>query len=213
MAGIIQFFIPQDKQFFPLFEKATGNLKNISRALVEMVNIRSIEDRRVYIKKIEDFEHMGDSITHDIFNKLSVNFITPFDREDIHALVSAIDDVADFIHGAAKRMDLYKVGELSTSIVKLAELIEKSADELNNAVVELKDMKNIIKIKEACVRVNSIENHADDIFDMAVAKLFDEEKNAIELIKIKEILSALETATDKCEDAANVIQSIVVKHA
>lgn len=213
MASILQFFIPQDRLFFPLFEKASGNLKDISKALVQMVNTQDMSERRTYIKKIEELEHVGDSITHDIFNKLSVNFITPFDREDIHALVSAIDDVADFIHGAAKRIDLYKVGELNTSITKLAELIEKSAEELNNAVVELKDMKNISKIKEACVRVNSVENHADDIFDMAVAKLFEEEKNAVELIKIKEVLSALETATDKCEDAANVIQSIVVKHA
>lgn len=213
MASILQFFIPQDKLFFPLFEKATSNLKDISKALVKMVNIQDVEARRVQIKEIERLEHNGDSITHEIFNKLSVNFITPFDREDIHALVSAIDDVADFIHGAAKRIELYKVGTLTNSIIKLAELIEKSAEELDNAVVELKNMKNIDKIKAACVRVNSVENHADDIFDMAVAKLFEEEKNAIELIKIKEILSALETATDKCEDAANVVQSIVVKHA
>ena len=213
MASFLDFFIPRDNKFFSLFEKASGNLKTMSKPLIDMVNAPDLNSRRVFIKEIERLEHVGDSITHEIFNELGSNFITPFDREDIHALASAIDDVADFIHGAAKRIELYKVEKLPPSISNLAELIEKATNELNNAVCELRNMKNISKIKEACVRVNSIENHADDIFDMSVAQLFENEKNAIELIKMKEILSALETATDKCEDATNVIESILVKHA
>ena len=213
MANFLDFFAPKDKQFFSLFEKATHNLKEVSKVLVEMVSSTVPEKRRTLIKEIERLEHIGDSITHDIFNELSANFITPFDREDIHQLGSAIDDVVDFIHGSAKRIELYKVSDPGASVIKLAELILKSAEELDNAVKELRNMKNLTKIKEACVRVNSIENHADDIFDMSVAQLFENEKNAIELIKMKEILSALETATDKCEDATNVIESILVKHA
>ena len=213
MASIFQLFIPQDKKFFPLFEKASANLVAVSKVLVQMVNATDMSKRRELIKEIERLEHVGDGITHETYNELSANFITPFDREDIHQLVSVLDDIVDYIHGSAKRIDLYKVEILGPSIVKLAELIEKSAEELNNAVCELKDMKNLNKIKEACVRINSIENHADDIFDMAVAKLFEEEKNAVEVIKMKEILSALETATDKCEDAANVIESLLVKNA
>jgi predicted phosphate transport protein (TIGR00153 family) len=158
-------------------------------------------------------EHVGDSITHETFRELSANFITPFDREDIHALISAIDDIADYIHGSAKRIDIYKVETMTPSIIKLSELIQKSSVELHNAVAELRNMKNINKIKEACVRINSIENHADDIFDMEIAKLFQEETNAIEIIKMKEVLYALETATDMCEDAANVLESILVKNA
>jgi uncharacterized protein Yka (UPF0111/DUF47 family) len=144
---------------------------------------------------------------------LGKNFITPFDREDIHRLISRIDDVLDYIHGASKRMELYKITNFTPEIIKLSELIQTGANEINNAVLELRNLKNLRKITDACVRINSVENHADDIFDNAVAKLFDEEKNAVELIKMKEILSALETATDKAEDVANVLESIIVKVA
>jgi predicted phosphate transport protein (TIGR00153 family) len=211
--NIFKFFQPKDKIFFLLFEKATANLIEISKALVEMVTTPSMERRKELIREIERLEHVGDDISHETFYELSANFITPFDREDIHSLISAIDDIADYVHGSSKRIELYRVETMSPAIIKLAELIEKSAQELHSAVVELKNMKNINKIKEACVRINSIENHADDIFDMAIAKLFDEEKDAIEIIKVKEVLYALETATDKCEDAANTIESILVKNA
>jgi hypothetical protein len=128
-------------------------------------------------------------------------------------LVSAVDDIVDYINGASKRMELYKVEEMTPAIVKLAELILKGAEELEVAILELKNLKNVTKIKEATVRINSIENHADDIFDMAIAKLFEEEKNAVEVIKMKDVLSMLETATDKCEDAADVINTILIKNA
>lgn len=213
MSNFIQFFIPQDKKFFPLFEKASGNLHHIATVLVEMVNTSSPEKRKELIKEIEHLEHVGDNITHDIFSELSTNFITPFDREDIHALVSALDDIVDYIHGSAKRIDLYKITEISPAISKLAELVLQGAQELHIAVIALRKRKNLNLIKEACVKINSIENHADDIFDMTIANLFEEEKDAIKIIKIKEILSALETATDKCEDAANVLESILVKNA
>ncbi len=208
---IVQFLLPKDRKFFPLFERASGNLVTISGVLVEMVNTPSLEKRAELIKEIERLEHVGDSITHEIFHELSATFITPFDREDIHFLASAIDDVADFIHGSSKRIDLYKIGVISPSIKKLAELTQRSSEELHSAVIELKNMKNISRIKEACVRVNSIENHADDVFNSAIAQLFEEEKDPIMIIKTKEILSVLETATDKCEDAANIIESLIVK--
>lgn len=213
MAGIASFLVPQGKKFYLMFEKASGNLHQISKVLVEMVNVSSLEKRRELIKEIERLEHVGDSVTHEIFSELSLNFITPFDREDIHSLVSSLDDIVDFIHGSAKRIELYKISEMTPSMVKLAELILQGAEELDKAVKGLREMKNVSRIKESCVKINSIENHADDIFDLAIAQLFEEEKDAIKIIKLKEILSALETATDKCEDAANVIESIVVKNA
>ncbi len=208
----LKFFVPKDKKFFPLLEKASANLLTTAKVLRVMVNTADEAKRRELIKEIEHLEHIGDEITHEIFRELSLNFITPFDREDIHMLTSALDDIVDFIHGSAKRIELYKVTNFIPAIPKLAELIEKSAEELYTAINELRNMKNVGRIKEACVRINSIENHSDDIFDNAIARLFEEEKNAVEIIKIKEILSALETATDKCEDAANVIESIIVKH-
>ena len=213
MANFLSVLIPKEKKFFTLFEKASGNLLAISKMLVEMVNSSSPEKRKELIKEIERLEHVGDNITHETFNELSSTFITPFDREDIHALTAALDDIVDFIHGSAKRIELYKVTEIHPSFIKLAGLIEKGAGEIHNAVSELRNMKNVNKIKEACVRINSIENHADDIFDMTIAQLFEEEKDAIKVIKIKEILSALETATDKCEDVANALETIILKSA
>ena len=210
--GILQYLLPKDRKFFPLFKQATENLVKGSKLLVELVNA-PVEKRRDLIKEIEHVEHIGDNITHMIFNELGRNFITPFDREDIHALTSSIDDVLDLIQGSAKRIELYKVTVNSEPMVLLSDIILKGAIELNVAVLNLEGMKRIDEIKAACVRINSLENNADDVFNLAIAKLFDVEKDAIQLIKTKEILQALETATDKCEDAANVIESIIIKYA
>lgn len=211
--NIFEYFTPKDKKFFPLFEKAAANATATSKVLVELVNSQSFEKRKELFREIERLEHVGDNITHETFNELSAIFITPFDREDIHNLVSAVDDIVDCIHGASKRMELYKVEEMTPAIIQLSELILKGAEELEVAIYELRNLKNISKIKEATVRINSIENHADDIFDMAIAKLFEVEKNAVEVIKMKDVLSMLETATDKCETAANVINTILIKNA
>ncbi len=210
--GILQYLLPKDRKFFPLFKQATENLVKGSKLLVELVNA-PVEKRRDLIKEIEHVEHTGDNITHMIFNELGRNFITPFDREDIHALTSSIDDVLDLIQGSAKRIELYKVTVISEPMILLSDIILKGAIELNVAVLNLEGMKRIDEIKSACVRINSLENNADDVFNLAIARLFDVEKDAIQLIKTKEILQALETATDKCEDAANVIESIIIKYA
>src|ERR1700722_2368843 len=212
MANIFKFLIPQEKKFFPMFEKASGNLLETAVLLTRMVNTTEGDKRKDLLREIERLEHVGDSVTHDIFTELSTTFITPFDREDIHALTSAIDDVVDFIHGSAKRIELYKIHVPDATISKFAELIEKAGEELHKAISGLRDMKNVDVIRTACVRINSIENHADDIFDNAIARLFEEKKDAVEIIKIKEVLSVLETATDKCEDAANVLETIIVKN-
>lgn len=211
--NIFQYFIPKDKKFFPLFEQDSSNLIKLGEKLVEAVNTEDLGRRKVLFKDIEDLEHIGDEITHQIHLELSKNFITPFDREDIHRLASAIDDIADYIHGSASRMNLYNVTLITPPIKELAALILEGCQELNKAISELRDLKNIRIIADSCVRINSIENQADFVFDNAVGQLFDYEKDAVNLIKYKEVLSALETATDMCEDAANVLESILVKHA
>lgn len=211
--NIFQFFQPKDKIFFLLFRKAAANATETAKTLVELVGTTNADRRKELFREIERLENVGDSITHETFNELSSNFITPFDRGDIHDLVSSIDDIVDYIHGSSKRMELYKIEEMTPSIIRLAELIHKGAEELEIAIGELKNMRNVSKIKESTVRINSIENHADDIFEMAIAKLFEEEKNAVEVIKMKDVLSVLEIATDKCEVAANVINTIVIKNA
>ncbi|OFY62284.1 MAG: phosphate transport regulator [Bacteroidetes bacterium RIFCSPLOWO2_02_FULL_36_8] len=213
MNSFFQQLLPKEKKFFTYFEKSSEILVEISKLLNELVTTSSKERRAELIRQIEKTEHDGDEVAHQIFNELSSTFITPFDREDIHALTSAIDDIIDFIHGASKRIELYKVEECTPAIVKLSELIVKSSEQLQRAIKELRNMKKVHQMREALVLINSYENHADDVFDSALAALFEEEKDAIKLIKMKEVLAALETATDKCEDAANVIESILVKSA
>ncbi len=211
--SIFQFFVPKDKKFFPLFESATSNVVKMAELMLETVSTKDDERRAELVKEIDKLEHVGDQLSHSIFTELSSNFITPFDREDIHALTSAIDDVADYIHGTSNRIMMYKMTIFGESIVKLSELVLYSAQELDKAVKELKNIKSLRNITDALVRINSIENQADYVFDKAVADLFEFEKDALTVIKYKEILSALETATDKAEDAANVIESIIVKYA
>lgn len=211
--GFLKYFVPQDRKFFPLFDKASANVHEGGKAIYSLVTSTTAEERIHYIRLIEKIEHQGDDLTHEIFTELSRNFITPFDREDIHRLVTSIDDIIDYIHGSSKRIEIYNLTTFDKDIVKLAELIQQTTHELHTAVSELKNMKKKQDINAALVRINSIENHADDIYDHAVAALFRDEKDAVRLIMIKEILQGLETATDKCEDAANVIESIMIKMA
>src|SRR5256885_2544376 len=167
MANLLSFLIPQEKKFFELFERSSANLLQTSKTLVELANASSADKRKELIREIERLEHVGDAITHETFNELSTNFITPFDREDIHAMVSSLDDVVDYIHGSAKRIDLYKLKDIPPSMRKLADLILQGAQELHIAVSNLKNIKKPDVIRAACVKINSIENHADDVFDMA----------------------------------------------
>lgn len=211
--SIFQYFVPKDKKFFPLFEQAGSNLIEMAKLLQKSVNSQDPELRKELSKKLEDLEHTGDNITHQIHLELGRNFITPFDREDIHALASSLDDVADFIHGASNRMQLYKVEKPTQPMIEIADLIAEATEHVAKALFELRDLKNIRNITDSCVRINSVENKADYIFDKAVADLFEYEKDAITLIKQKEVLSAMEDATDKCEDVANVLESILVKNA
>jgi predicted phosphate transport protein (TIGR00153 family) len=210
---IISFFVPKDKKFFTLFSQSSENLMATAKVFNQLLSSNAPDKRLQLIKEIADLEHKGDTITHNIFTELSTNFITPFDREDIHYLASSLDDIVDFIHGSAKRMELYKIDEYTSEMIQLADVIERSAIEVHAAVSGLKGMKHIIRVKEAIIRINSLENQADDIFDGAIASLFINETDAVKIIKVKEILANMETATDKCEDVANVIETILIKNS
>lgn len=210
---LLSFLVPKDKTFFLLFAKASANVVGISKQLTEYVNAHSVEKKQDLMRKINELEVLGDNITHEIFTELSTNFITPFDREDIHYLATSLDDIADYIYGAARRMELYRMVESPESFRKLAEIIEKSTNQVNIAVTDLKSMDNIVRIKEACVRINSLENHADDIFHTAIADLFQHENDTKRLIMVQDVLALLETATDKCEDVADVIETILIKNS
>jgi predicted phosphate transport protein (TIGR00153 family) len=185
----------------------------MGKLLKQLVNEPNPEVREKLLLQIEDLEHKNDELTHNIFTELSRNFITPFDREDIHYLASSLDDVADYIFASAKKIIFYKVDPMQSNFRKMSDLILMGAENIHSAIIELRNMKNMRQITDSLVRVNSIENQADDEFDAAILNLFATESDAKEVIKKREIFTVMEIATDKCEDAANVIESIIVKYA
>ena len=211
--SILKIFLPKDRVFFDLFENVATNVALIALKLKEMVSETDFDKRATILVQIEDLEHVNDDYTHRIFTELGRNFITPFDREDIHYLATALDDICDYIYASAKKINFYKVNPDDVGFQKMAELILSSCTEVQKAVSELRDMKNLRKITDAMVIINSIENQADDIFDMSIEKLFETEPDAKEVIKKREIYQVMEIVTDKCEDAANVIESIIIKYA
>jgi uncharacterized protein Yka (UPF0111/DUF47 family) len=205
--------MPKDQVFYSLFEAVADNVHTMGKTLKAVVSEVDFDRREELINTLENQEHINDGLTHQIYTELGRNFITPFDREDIHYLATALDDICDYIHSSAKKINFYKVNPNDTGIQKMADLIEQGSEQIQNAVRELRDMRNMRKITDALVKVNSIENQADDIFDMSIDKLFDVEPDAKEVIKKREIYQAMEIATDKCEDATNVIESIIIKYA
>lgn len=210
--SIFQFLMPKDKKFFPLFEEASSNLILIASHLHEAVNL-PLKGREEIFQKIADLEQRIEDITRQTNIELSSNFITPFDREDIYSLITAMDNVAGNLNGAASRMKLYHVDKITKSIRKLTEINLEACQNIDIAVRELRSFKKIKNITDACARINKLENKSDNVYDKAVAELFENETDSKNIIKYKEVLSVLETATDKCKSAASVLESIAVKHS
>jgi len=210
--NVFQYLVPKDKKFFPLFELASANLVVLAETLHEAVNV-PVTEREEYFKKIEDLEITIEEITHKTNLELSKNFITPFDREDIHALIKAIDNVADYMHGGASRMRLYQVEKITKSIRKLTEINLEACQLIHEGIIQLKNINNAKLIKETCKKINKLESKADVVFDKAVSDIFENETDVKNIIKYKEVLSALESASDKCKSVSNVIEQISVKHS
>lgn len=211
--NIIKFFTPKDKVFFTLFEQVAITVAQMGKLLKEVVAEPDFEKRGILINQMEDLEHKNDETTHQIFTELGLNFITPFDREDIHYLATSLDDICDYIYASAKKINFYKVNPGETGIQKMADIISLGSESVKTAVFELRNMKNIRNITDAIVKVNSYENQADDLFDMCIERLFETEDDVKMLIKKREIYQVMEIVTDKFEDAANVMESIIVKYA
>lgn len=211
--SILKIFLPKDRVFYQLFENVAEELVKMGEKLKEVVNEPDFDKRAKLIQDVEDMEHKNDDYTHSIFTELGKNFITPFDREDIHYLATALDDIADYIYASAKKINFYRVNPNDIGIQKMADIIALGCIAVHKAVIELRNMKNMRQITDALVTINSIENQCDDIFDMSIERLFANEPDAKEVIKKREIYQVMEIVTDKCEDAANVIESIIVKYA
>jgi uncharacterized protein len=211
--SILRFFQPKDRIFYNLFEQVADTVDAMGKKFKEFVNTTNLTERAAIAGTIADLEHKNDETTHTIFIELGRNFITPFDREDVHYLASALDDIADYIHASSKKIMLYNVDPSEHGIQKMAEVIELSCSAVKQAVMELRDKKNLKNITTSLVKINSYENQADDIYDTSIEQLFANEPDAKEVIKKREIYQVLEIVTDKCEDASNVIESIIVKYA
>ncbi|MEO0001225.1 MAG: hypothetical protein RL766_1271 [Bacteroidota bacterium] len=211
--SFFKIFLPKDRIFYSLFEDVAVTVNKMGGLLQEMVNEPDEDKRAGILGQIENMEHKNDDSTHNIFTELGRNFITPLDREDIHQLATALDDIADYIYASAKKINFYKINPNDTGIHKMAEMILQGTVEIKKAVNGLRDMKNLREMTEALVKINSIENQADDVFDMSIEMLFNKENDFKEVIKKREIYQVMEIATDKCEDAANVIESIIIKYA
>jgi Phosphate transport regulator (distant homolog of PhoU) len=201
-------FLPKETKFFEMFTDMANNLTEGARLLKTILeDMRDVDAR---VQQLKTIEHRGDEMTHDVLTKLNQSFITPFDREDIHKLASSLDDVLDFVYAAGERLVMYKITGITPAAAQLADVVVRQGEQLCKAVSLLDKNDNVLQY---CVEINRLENEADRITRNALAQLFDIETDPIALIKKKELYEALETASDKAEDAANVIESVVVKSA
>ncbi len=208
--GLRELLIPHDKVFFDLFEKQAGVVKEAAWQLVALTeDFTSVKEKR---HEIEKLEHKGDQITHDIYDQLNRTFITPLDPEEISRLASALDEVLDYIDGATEKMFYYNLGATDSHMIELAKLIHLSASEIEGAVKGIRSIKDPRYIEERCIEVNRLENLADDVLAHAVTDLF-QTNDAIIIIKLKDIYEHLEIATDYCEDVANVLSDIAIRHS
>lgn len=200
--------IPKETRFIEMFVEMSGNLTEGARLLTEILT--DLRDVEAQVGRLKDVEHRGDEMTHQILVKLNQTFITPFDREDIHRLASSMDDVLDFVHAAAESLVIYKITAVPSEAAALASVIVRQCEQIGKAVSRLEKQDHIL---DHCVEINRLENEGDRIARISIAKLFESEKDPITLIKMKELFELLETATDKGEDVANVLESVVLKSA
>ena len=203
--------IPRERKFFALFEQSTQNAVKIAQQLKDMVHIWENVRERVGI--MNDLEHEGDAITHQIFEQLHRSVITPFDREDIALLAHSLDDVSDFVHEAADAMLLYKVANPTNRAKELVDIVVQVVVEVEKAVSEINDRIGRKHLMERCVEINRLENVGDSVFRSAMAELFDDSTDFPGLIKWREIYTHMESVIDRCEDIANVLEGVSIKYA
>ena len=204
-------FMPREENFFELFERAATNADLAAAQLLEL--LEKFDDVKGRSKRIKDIEHIGDQITHEAIERLNRTFITPMDREDIHELICRVDDIVDLVDTAAHRIVLYKIEKPTEASVELARCLKHATGVIVEVMPLLRDMKNSRAISEKCIAIQTQENEADRVMHHAIAALFEARPDPIEVIKWKDIYEEIESATDRCEDVANVLDSIVLKNA
>lgn len=208
---MFKFLRPKEEGFFELFDLLADCAVEGAQVFVEM--LEHYGDAPAKVRRLRDIEHRGDEITHRAIEMLHRTFITPFDRDQIHSLVSHLDDVVDLMDSVVRRMMLYGVQQPPAELKEMALVLQRAVAEIKKAVTQLRNVKNQSLIKTHCVEINKLENDGDALRDAVVAKLFREETNAIEVFKWKEIYEDVESAIDRCEDVANVIEGVVLENA
>ena len=208
---MFDFLIPKEFGFFDVFDQHAATCVEGSQILMDM--LEHFGDAPAKARRLKDAEHRADDITHHTVEMLHKTFITPIDRDQIHSLISLMDDVMDLIDGAARRMMLYGVTSVPPELLELAKILHHSTLELQKAVKNLRNLKNAQSILKSCIEINKLENDGDAIRDAAVAKLFKEEKDAVKVLIWKEIFESVETSIDRCEDVANIIEGVVLENA
>ena len=203
--------LPKDTSFFDLFDQLAGKVLDAARALEEMLERWDRLEARV--REMKDLEHECDAITHRTFDKLNLTFITPLEREDIHELASRLDDIVDHIDSTASRLVIYGVKRPTDEAKLLAQVLTRTCIEVQKAVAGLRNLKDPASLSRISVEINRLENESDDILRLALKRLFERQNgDVLEVIKLKEIYEKLESAVDRCEDVANVIQAVVLRH-
>lgn len=203
--------MPRGETFFELLENSAQNMVQAANKLQEMVD--TWQDVEAKVNEITELEHAGDTITHQVFAQLHRTFVTPLDREDIAILAHTLDDVTDFIHAAADAMWLYKVNPPQRRAKELADTIVQAAAEIEKAVSQLRQRAELKQMLEHCVELNRLENVADGIYRAAIAELFVDTTDLADVIKWREIYEHMESATDRGEDVANILEGVALKHA
>ncbi len=204
-------FLPKEENFFELFDQMAQVLVDASVCLHDLTTDYADIDAKTHA--LREMEKRSDRISGEIDSHLNTSFITPIDREDIHSLASAMDDVMDYIEASADRMKLYRVDAPRDEAIELSAILIEGTKLICTAVTALTDLRHIDKVLKPCIEINKLENQADQVHRKALTRLFKEETKPLEIAKWQEIFGRLETATDRCEDVANVLESIVVKNA
>lgn len=202
-------FMPKEEDFYSLLEQTANFVIQGTDQLQQLLDNYADLDTR--LQTLENLEHACDRVTHVTMDRLNKAFITPFDREDIHRLVIAIDDVMDTAEAAAQRMQMCRIKKTGEDAQKLGHIIHRQSQCIQRAVSALRDMRNSNLIQDQCVEIHRLENESDIIMKKAIGRLFDEEKDAVEILKMKEVYENLEVVTDRCEAVASTIQGVIVK--
>jgi predicted phosphate transport protein (TIGR00153 family) len=201
-------FLPKEEQYFDLFAQMTIYISDAARELQEMLSDKN-RDYKEYAQRIKGLEHACDELTHNISTRLNKSFITPFDREDIYTMSTALDDIVDLIDDAARAIIDYDVNEITDYARGFADVIVRMAAQLREIVAILQRPKNVT---QRLVEIHRLENEGDDLYHAAIAELFHDAHDPLTVLKWKEVYEKLEAAVDRCENVANIIESVIIKH-